>query len=55
VSPCSQAAEHAGLEPTYLAQFESPNFDPTYYLKLPFVGDKAALVVSLEETLRSLH
>ena len=50
-----QAAAHARLEPTYLARFESSTFDPTYYLKLPFVAGKTARVVSLQETLRSLH
>jgi len=50
-----EAARHAGLEPTYLARFESPAFDPTYYLKLPFVANKSGLVVSLYETLRHVH
>ena len=50
-----QAADHARLEPTYLARFESSTFDPTYYLKLPFVSGKATRVVSLQETLRHLQ
>lgn len=50
-----QAADHARLEPTYLSRFESSTFDPTYYLKLPFVSSKTTRVVSLEETLRYLH
>ena len=49
-----QAADHAHLDPTYLAQYESSTFDPTYYLKLPFVSDKSTLVVSLREALRNL-
>ena len=50
-----QAANHAGLQPTYLSQYESSTFDPTYYQKLPFVRDKSTRVVSLEETVRFLH
>jgi len=49
------AASHAGLEPTYLSRFESSTFDPTYYLKLPFVSNKATHVVPLRETLHFLH
>ena len=49
-----QAADHAHLDPTYLSHYESTTFDPTYYLKLPFVSDKAKLVMSLREALRNL-
>jgi len=50
-----QAAKDSGLDPTYLSQYESSTFDPTYYLKLPFVSNKSTRVVSLEETLHFLH
>jgi len=47
-----EAANHAGLDPTYLSRFESLTFDLTYYLKLPFVSNKSRRVVTLEEALR---
>jgi len=50
-----QAANHADLDPTYLSRFESLSFDPTYYVKLPFVSNKSMRVVPLKETLRYLH
>jgi len=33
---------------------ETDDFDPTYYLRLPFVANKSATVVSLDETLEFL-